>query len=334
MNKKLTLLTILFTVLCSLFIVTGCYEPTEEDLKTFEERGWIATTEAESEYLIQLKKWANIPEDAKIEDVSMYGGKVPRVVVYGEMKGKYVKDRKVKVFNKEGETVRDDLLSWGEPSKDKEGNITAYIASDSYAGEQNKIILLDEEGNVENEKDLIHHEEKKGWKYVLKEHEQGYLSEDGNYLGVFYVKYWTDKPYKDDEPAGDLPKAIYKFQYMDKNGKKLWEIKKDENNSIIGSLTKISKGGKRILLVGVDKLLENNTKYYLALYDRNGELIKKHYFVSVTKIKLTKDDKYAIFTVRFNKNNEIVSGFMQIDLDRGGLIELKAKNWNEFNDIL
>jgi len=328
-----------------LVAVAGCYEPTKEDMKTFEERGWVATSEAESRAMTELKEWAGIPDDTKIENVSMYGGKTPKVVVYGELKewkndkgetGTSVDDRKIKILNDEGKVIKEDLLSWGEPSKDKDGNVTAYIASDSYAGEQNEIVLLNDKGNVASEKKLTHKEEKEGWKYVLKEHERGYLSEDGNYLGVLYVKYWTDKPVKQDEPATNLPNAIYKFKYMDKSGKILWEIDGDENNAISGNAITISKNGERVLSTGRDDKggLENENSDYLVIYTKEGKLIKKHYFGSSIEIKLTKDGKSAILETDIYVNGEFNIRFVKINLEDGGVTDLNVKNWNELDDVL
>ena len=38
---------------------------------------------------------------------------------------------------------------------------------------ENKIIILNKKGNVENEKDLIHREEKKGWKMYRRNYITG-----------------------------------------------------------------------------------------------------------------------------------------------------------------
>jgi len=335
MSKKLILLPILFTIFCSLFTVTGCYEPTKEKLKTLEERGWISTTEAEGKYLSELKKWANIPKDAKIENVSMYGGKVPKAIAYGkEIQGSIV-ESKIKIMNEKGKAVRDDLLSWTKPSKDKEGNISAYIASDSYAGEQNRIVLLNEKGDIEKEIKLIHREEKKGSMSTLKEHNVGYLSENGQYIGKFYVKYWTDVDLKISE--SELPNALYRFQYMDKDGNLLWEVSGDRNNAILDNAIQISKDGSRVLLGGVDyqKQIENTKEAeYLALYAKDGKLISKHYYFLVGEIKLTKDGENAVFEVDTYENGETGTKFIMINLGNGQLTELKNKNWNELNEII
>ena len=332
---------IILIALAGVCIITGCKQNlTGEQIKAYEQ-GQVSP-EAESAEIKELKTRIGIPENARILNVSRYGSEIPRVVEYGEMKewrnykgetGAQIGDKKIKLLNESGEVIGEDKLSI--IAKDSGGNVSAYIASSPTNNEQNKIVTINEKGDVENDIKLIQREEKKEEKSILKEHQVGYLSGDGNYIGAFYVKYWTED--KDVGKLGaDLPNALYRFQYMDKKGHLLWEVTGDRNNPISDNTIKISRDGGRIILTGNDyeKEKEDKDSNYLALYDRNGQLVVKYYYFAVTEIQLTKDGRSAIFTIDARNNGEIVTKYMILSLNDGSLNQTNAQNWNEFNDRL
>jgi hypothetical protein len=340
MNKKASYLLLLIMFI-GVFAIAGCKRTlTEDQIKAYEQG--LVSPEAESKEIKELKVQAGIPENARMLNVSRYGSETPRVVEYGEMKawrnykgetGAQIGDKKIKLLNEAGEVIGEDKLS--KIAKDSGGNVSAYIASSPTTNEQNRIVIINEKGDVEKDIKLVQREEKKEEKSILKEHQVGYLSEDGNYIGAFYVKYWTED--KDVGKLGaDLPNALYRFQYMDKKGHVLWEVTGDRNNPISDNTIKISKDGSRVILTGNDyeKEKEDKDSNYLSLYDRNGQLIVKYYYFAVTEIQLTKDGRSAIFTIDALKNGEIITKYIILSLGDGNLNQTNAQNWNEFNDRL
>ena len=262
MNKKLSLLVFLFTVLCLLFTITGCYEPTKEELKTFEERGWVATIEAESEYLSQLKKWANIPEDAKILNVSRYGGELPKVVVFQTLEATVIKQ-----YDDKGNEVKAaKLVDFNQSlGKDAAGNINAYIAEGAKRYQQGSVVFLDEKGVVEKETKVIHREKAENDFFTLKENEGIFLSNDGQYIGKVHAKWTADPALKSPDMAGWVT-----FSYMDRAGNILWRIKRWSYGF---EDVKISPFGNKIALWQYEGNEDVNSSYTgtsLVIYDKNG----------------------------------------------------------------
>jgi hypothetical protein len=237
MNKKIGVFMILVAIGCPIFVLNGCYEPTKQEIKSFEGRGWRPTTEAESEYLAQLKKVANIPENAKIENVSMYGGEIPRVVVYGETEkwtnykgesGEAVVGKKIKLFDAKGGVIGEETIS--SISNDKQGNVSAFIGESvpSYPGA----------GTPQCKVSFV--EEKSGDLFVLKEGDQVALSADGNYMMKNYVKAVADP--KNIGP--DLEVKTNKYDYMDRQGNILWTIQ----GGTYGFEVALSDDGSRVVV--------------------------------------------------------------------------------------
>jgi len=328
MKEKNNILIGLAMIVLMGLTLSGC-KLDEGEWQKLRERP--SSVEADRVSVELIKEKANIPQNAEILKISMYEG-APKLVYYHEAgvtsSEGYKDENIIKIFDKKGQAVKTDAVNKLRApyfSEDKNNNINAYIT-------KNNVVLIDERGSVEKEIPLINREKDENKLTVLKEHEEAYLSGNGEYFGKFYVKYWTEK--KLDVNSGlNLDRALYKFSYFNRSGKLLWGISGDIDNPIMDSLIQIAENGERILIVGTNTKKQKEASY-LDLYDQDGKQICRSYFDEITEIKLTKDGKRAIFTVNKFSKGKTTEKYFGLDLKDGQLAELNVTNWNELNSII
>lgn len=280
MDKKFSSFMTLFAILCVLFIIAGCYEPTKEELRAFEQG--VVSPEAESAGIKELKKMAGIPENAKISNVSRYGQETPRVVVYQtESTSQTPEVTTIKHFDPEGKQVESNNLikPTSDPNpivaKDEKGNITAYQAENIESGKirpSEKVVFIDEKGKIESEKKLLNNLRKEGEVFTFSESEQAILSGNGDFLMLVYSKSEA-KPESGQELIGGI-----KYQYVDRQGSVLWTL----------------EGGR----FGFDIAISNNGNV-IAIYNPQGD--PPHPSGLVRGINIVDKNGKKLFAYPFNQ---------------------------------